>query len=68
MIFSPEVFGSAGRSAAMRKALAGLVWNWRERRRELRKSPRWPRGSVGLSGAYVLVARARRTIGGGPIS
>ena len=61
MIFSPEVVGPGRSSAAMRKTLAGLVWNWRERRRELRQSPRWPRGSVGLSGSRVLIARARRS-------
>jgi hypothetical protein len=62
MIFPPEVVGTDSCSVAMRKALAELLWNWRERRRELRKSPRWPRGPVGLSGARVLVARAHRTI------
>jgi hypothetical protein len=46
----------------MRKAIAGLLWNWRKHRRELRQSPRWPRGPVGISGARVLVARARRAI------
>jgi len=40
MIFPPEVVGTDSRNVAMRKALAELLWNWRERRRELRKSPR----------------------------
>jgi len=64
MIFTPEVVGPDSRNAALRKAIAALVWNWRSGRRALGETPRFPRGTVGRAGANVLTARARRKIAG----
>jgi len=62
MIFTPEVVGPGGNSAALRKTIAVLVLKWRSDRRALGEAPRFPRGAVGRAGAGVLIARARRKI------